>query len=160
MIKIKNAHGLIELKCESSAEKTCTPKGQGKWTMGEPVAGVLVKSFLISVLYEYPGQPIDLTIETPEKVQSLLTEYGLSESQRSRPEASFVELTLAGEKGAPDTRLTEWFGDDFPIQDSAYVGSGVDGKMNEQKVFLLNKRLKILTLGKTTADFLPSPSAN
>ena len=154
MIKIKSSQGLIELKCESFAEKKCTPQSLGKWSIDQGISAdpQLVKDFLYEVTETW-GETIDLSVETPEKRKALLVEYGLSEEQRSRKEMISIELVLADSQGLPATHLTEWIGNDLPIGERIFVGSSIDGKMNEEKVFLYSNRYKIMTLAKTIDSF-------
>jgi hypothetical protein len=140
--KIKNSGALIDLKCVSSAG--CTFKNIGDWKIAsDPVNPNAVKQFLTEATSNYPAEPIDISSEAPEKRKTMLGEFGLSEEQRAAADATSIEVTLASGQGAA-IHLNEWFGHEDGIGESTYAASGVEGKMNEQKVFVLNKRLKAL----------------
>lgn len=162
LIKIKNVHGLIELKCESLAEKKCNGGSLGKWVITNPKSpsgefyvadASSVKEYLNTVTTSVSTEVIDLSEETPEKRKALFTQYGLSDEQRPSPATLFVELIEADDKGNAGKRHTAWFGAEHPIGDKTFVASAVDGAVNEKTVFLLSNHTKTSYFSKSLTNF-------
>ncbi len=162
LIKIKSTQGLIELKCESLAEKKCSQGSLGKWVISHPQGpnGELysadpssVKDYLSTAANAIATEVIDLNDETPEKRKSLLSEYGLSDDQRTNKDTQFVEMITSDEQGKPGKRLTAWFGADHPIGDKTFVASAVDGTINDKLIFLISNQTKTSNFSKSLTSF-------
>ncbi len=162
MIRLKGANGLIELKCESIAEKTCSQGKNGKWVITNPPgpdhetliadSGV-VRDFINTVANAVSVETIDLSEESEEKRKSLFDQYGLSPEKRVKLDTQFIELVTSNEKGVAENRLAAWFGEEHPIGDKTFVGSSVNGTMNDKTVFLIANYFKTNNLGKTSTYF-------
>jgi hypothetical protein len=162
LLKIKSSQGLIELKCESIAEKKCSLGSLGKWTITNPhgpngelyqADPSVVKEYLNTAANSIATEVIDLSEDTPEKRKSLLGEYGLNDEQRTKIETQFVEVIVADEKGNPGKRLTAWFGADHPIGDKSFVASSVDGTINDKVIFLISQQTKNANFTKNLTNF-------
>ena len=154
LVKIRGPHGLIEVTCESVAEKKCNVRSEGKWSIANKIVDPKkMKNFLLEVT-GIAGDVIDLSSDLPEKKKSLLTEYGLSDEQRASNDIPFIELTLMDGKSSLTSRFTQWFGIDYPIGEKVFTGITEDGKMNEQKILLISNQFKSLIFGVSVVDFL------
>jgi hypothetical protein len=150
-VKIKNPKGLVSLQCVSASG--CTLRNKGEWKIGSAVASSqVIQDFLLELTRNFPAEPLELSHEN-------LRDFGLSDEQRGAPGGVSVELTVADAQGNK-SRLNEWFGSEDGIGESVYAGSGAEGTMNTKKIFVLSKRVKILTENKTAKDFLAIPSAH
>ncbi len=134
--RIKSAAGLIEGKCESLEKKTCKVGSTAEWTLTYPETlkgdGDSIRDYLNNASGMSASETISLEDETPEKRSRILDEYGLSDTKRTNLNTSFVELTLENGK-----KVTAWFGENHPIGDKIFVGSSVDGKLNDGTIFLV-----------------------
>lgn len=141
MIKVKTGKGLIELKCEELAAKKCKVSDTGKWKLTHPrempADNDAVKEFLTAASGLLATETIDLKEETPEKRQKLLAEYGLSDQQRTDLNTQFAELVAGDGK-----RYTAWFGNEHPIGDKYFVARAVDGKIQDDTIFLISNYFK------------------
>ncbi len=162
LIKIKSTRGLIELECKSLSEKKCTGGNLGKWIITYPKGAQgethtadpsTVKEFLQSITSTVATEVIDLHDETSEKRKSLLSQYGLSDEQRTKAETQFIELIAADEKGNPGKRFTAWFGVEHPIGDKTFVASAADGTINDQVVYLISNHNRDTHFSKTVTHF-------
>jgi len=165
-IRIKNSKGLFEFKCESLAEKECSAsmKSMGKWTLiHSPESGTEplplfsndMHRLLVNIAYLKATKMIDLSKETADKISQLLTEYGLNESQRSKPEAQFYEIVLPNEPGKPDQIITGWIGQTNAIGDQIFVTSAHDGKLNTNTIFMIDRRAEQFIFEQSVSDLLP-----
>lgn len=138
MIKVKTGKGLIELKCEDLAAKKCRVSDTGKWVVTHPVQLAAdndnVKEYLNNVTGLLATETIDLKDDPAEKRQALLTEYGLNDQQRTDLNTQFVELVAEDGK-----RYTAWFGGQHPIGDKNFVARAVDGKLQDDTIYLLTQ---------------------
>jgi len=148
MIRIKGPKGLIELKCASVADKTCTMSSLGAWTVGTDPADARIVNHFLKEAYDEVGVVVDLSTETPEKKKAQWQEYGLADPVS----APFIELTLLDEKGV-SSQLTEWFGGADITGAATFVGVGVDGKLTEDKAFLVYNRFKDAAFSVTADQF-------
>jgi hypothetical protein len=162
LIKIKSTHGLIEIKCESLAEKKCSGGSLGKWVITNPPSPTgefyaadasVVKEFLNTATTTVATEVIDLAEETVEKRKALLTDYGLSDEQRPSLNTLFVELIVADDKGNQGKRHTAWYGVEHPIGDKTFVASAVDGVVNDQVIFLISNHTKSSHFSKSLRNF-------
>jgi hypothetical protein len=139
--RFKSAGGLIEGKCNNLALKTCTVATLGDWTITHPVTvkgdSQTIKDALSTATTMIASDMIDLHDETPEKRKQLLDEYGLSDDKRTKIGTEFIELTL--ENGH---RMTAWFGEPYPIGDKVFVAGSVDGKINDENIFIVSNFYK------------------
>ena len=139
--RFKSAAGLIEGKCNSLAEKTCTVSTLGDWTITHPVTvkgdAQTIKDSVSTATTMIASDMIDLKEETPEKRKQLLDEYGLSDDKRTKVGTEFIELTL--ENGH---KLTAWFGEPYPIGDKTFVASSVDGKIDDENIYVVSNFYK------------------
>ncbi len=162
MIRLKGSNGLIELKCESLAEKTCSQGKSGKWVITNPAGSnsesliadsSVVKEFITTVANAVSAEIIDLSEESDEKRKSLLDQYGLSPEKRVKLETQFIELVTMNAQGAPENRLAAWFGEEHPIGDKTFVGSSVNGNMNDHSIYLIANYFKTSNLTKNVTYF-------
>ena len=134
--RIKSAGGIIEGKCDSLPLKTCKATTKGNWTLTSPSQlkgdSDNIKEVLTTATSMLAAETIDLTEETPEKRKTLLDEYGLSDDKRTKIGTEFLEVTLEDGK-----KLTAWFGEPYPMGDKVFVGSSVNGNLNDKTVFIL-----------------------
>lgn len=135
--RIKSSTGVIEGKCESLAKKTCKVGSTAEWTLTYPETltgdGDAIRDYLNNASGMSATETISLAEETPEKRQSILEEYGLSDAKRTSMNTQFLELTL--ENG---TKVTAWFGENHPIGDKIFVGAAENGKLNTETIFLVS----------------------
>lgn len=141
MIKVKTGKGLIELKCQDLAAKKCKTSDTGKWKVTHPIEAEgdsdNIKDFLTSATGVLATETVDLREETPEKRQKLLKEYALSDEERTNLNTQFAELITEDGK-----RYTAWFGAEHPIGDKYFVARSVDGKINDETIFLISSYFK------------------
>jgi hypothetical protein len=134
--RIKSAAGLFEGRCESLAKKTCKVGSTADWTLTYPETlkgdGDNIRDYLNNASGMSASETISLADETAEKRARILDEYGLSDAKRTNLNTSFVEFTLENGK-----KVTAWFGENHPIGDKIFVASAVDGKLNEETIFLV-----------------------
>ncbi len=134
--RFKGAAQIIEGKCNSLAQKTCKISTLGDWAITYPASykgdAESIKDALNNAASMVASETIDIGEETPEKRKQLLDEYGLSDEKRTKLGTEFIELTLEDGK-----KLTAWFGEQHPVGDKTFVGSSVNGTLNEKTVFLI-----------------------
>ena len=134
--RIKSAAGLIEGKCESLSKKTCKVGSTADWTITYPENlkgdGDNIRDYLNNASGMSASETISLSDEGPEKRVRILDEYGLSDAKRTNLNTAFVELTLENGK-----KVAAWFGESHPIGDKIFVASAVDGKLNDETIFLV-----------------------
>lgn len=140
----------LNAKCLELAEKKCKPGSLSKWEVEltsqlnsqsktEKYTGDSenMKSLINAIQNSVATETIDLAEDTPEKRKQLFTEYGLSEELRKSETTPMIEVELEGGK-----KLNSWFGQEHPIGDKTFVASSVDGKLNEEVVFLISNFFK------------------
>jgi hypothetical protein len=141
MIKVKTGKGLVELKCEDLAAKKCKVSDPGKWKVTHPLELAAdndsVKEFLTAATGLLATETVDLKEETPEKRQKLLQEYGLSDQQRTDLNTQFAELITEDGK-----RYTAWFGNEHPLGDKFFTARAVDGKIQDETIYLISSYTK------------------
>ncbi|MBU6153104.1 MAG: DUF4340 domain-containing protein [Bdellovibrionales bacterium] len=134
--RIKSAAGLIEGKCESLSKKTCKVGATADWTITYPETlkgdGDNIRDYLNNASGMSAAETISLAEESPDQRSRILDEYGLSDPKRTNLNTSFLELTLENGK-----KITAWFGETHPIGDKIFVASAVDGKLNDETIFLV-----------------------
>jgi len=134
-IRLKQGTQTIQIVCLNVAEKLCKPGDLSQWELAEPLKTKAddsnVNSLLSTLSGWDPTDTIDLSQDAPEKRLSLLDEYGLSEKRRAGADRTIDVEFASGMK----TSLV--FGIKHPAMDAYFVIKGVDGKLDETKVFLL-----------------------
>lgn len=149
MIKVRGDKGVVELTCST----LCSLKEMGSWKVGTSEANPgAVKALILNATST--GEVMDLTNESPDKRKALLEQYGLSETQLSKEDSRSIEVVLKGMSAHQNV----WFGSDYPLGNKTYVGSGADGKLNDQKIFLMDSEFKNALFSHGFDDFLLTPS--
>lgn len=140
-ITFRGSKRFIEMVCDEMAQKKCSSKISGAWTLNtDPKLkgdSTNIASFLKTLHTMVATETVDLSDETPEKRARIIEEYGLSETKRNEPTTPMIELSLENGK-----KLTAWFGTEHPVGDKTFVLSAVDGKPNDTTVFLISNYLK------------------
>jgi hypothetical protein len=162
MVRIKSNRGLIELKCESMAEKKCNGIEDGRWVISNPTGPngtlyptdlAIVKEVINNTNNATAPELIDLTEDPAEKRKSLMNDYGLSDEKRTSIDTQFIEFITTNADGKPGKRFTAWFGVEHPLGDKTFVASAVDGTVNDQTIYLISNFTKNTLFTKTVTNF-------
>lgn len=146
--KIQGHPLTVEGKCLNLASKKCTSSNLGEWEVtllntqtsksdtykADPEN---IKSLLSTFQNTVATETISLSDEPAEKKKSLFEEYGLGEV--ARKSATALSLEIDFENGQ---KLQSWLGVDHPIGDKTFVASSINGKLNENTVFLISNFFK------------------
>jgi len=136
-VRVKTRQALIELKCESLAQKNCKfSSTTGDWKVSYPAEykgdSEVIRALISQMEGMIAAETIDLSDETPEKQKTLLEEYGLSDQKRTDAQSEFVEFVFEDGK-----KKAAWFGEAHPIGDKTFVGSSDNGTLNQKTIFLI-----------------------
>lgn len=139
--RLKSTQSVIEGKCESLAQKSCSAKATGEWKLTYPIEKKADSDSIRDLLTQFTNmtatETINLAEESPEQQKHLLDEYGLSDSKRTSITAQFIELTLQDGK-----KLAAWFGEVHPVNGKFFVASTENGNLNMKTVYLINASAK------------------
>jgi len=126
----------VRLRCADLDRGLCKKGDQSSWNLLEPLQTTADKansnSFLTSLEGLTPSETLDLSADSLEKRQALLKQYGMDPEHLKDGKIRALEI-----KFADNSIQKVYLGETHPIGDKIFAAVEIDGKLRDDKVYLV-----------------------